>query len=201
MKSSLDQQTREELENADWKEIWPRLLLYATHKVRKAERFGGRNHDPQDLVQEAVSLAFGARDDGRFRHWNKHKYPELADFLMGVISSLLYHEVGKDQKNRQESLNPDVEKKVDSCHIETMANYMSIALSPEEALEQEESCRHLINKLEEALADDKEAQLVLLAGLVDGAMKPQDIAEETGIAIDRVYKARGRIRRIWSRIS
>lgn len=151
MESSVSRETREELENADWKEIWPRLLKYADAKVRHAKRLRLRNHDPQDLVQNAVSLAFGAGEDGRFRGWNKDKYPDLTDFLMSVISSLAYHEIGKDRKRKQEHLDPDVEKPIDPCHNEIMANYTSIIPSPEEAMEQEENSRLLITNLEEIL--------------------------------------------------
>ena len=199
MESSVCRETREELENADWKEIWPRLVKYAAAKVRKAKRLRLRNHDPRDLVQDAVSLAFGAGEDGRFRRWNKEKYPELPDFLMSVISSLAYHEIGKDRKRKQEHLDHDIERAVDPCHHEIMTNYTSILLSPEEAVEQEESSRVLITKLEEILGKDEEAQLVLLA-IHEGKTKPQAIAEETGIAIGCVYKARDRIRKVLSSI-
>jgi hypothetical protein len=121
----------------------------------------------------------------------------LLDFLLGIISSLAYHEIGKDQKKKHESLDPDIEKTVDPCHHEMMANYTSLGVSPEEALEREENSRCLINKLESAFAEDDDAQLVLLA-IYDGIMKPQAIAEETGIPIDRVYKVRARIRKILS---
>jgi hypothetical protein len=53
MESSVSRETREELENANWQEIWPRLLKYAEAKVWNAKRLGLRNHDPRDLVQEA----------------------------------------------------------------------------------------------------------------------------------------------------
>lgn len=195
MESSADRETREELENANWKEIWPRLRKYAEVKVRTAKRLGLRNHDPQDLVQEAVSLAFGARDDGRFRRWNKEKYPSLLDFLMGVVRSLGYHETGKDQKKKHESLDPDIEKALDPSHQDIMANYTSMVLSPEEALEQEENRRSMITKLDSAFAGDEDAQLVLLA-LYDGILSPQAIAEETGISVGRVYKLRAKIRKI-----
>jgi len=151
------------------------------------------------LVQDAVSLAFGAGEDGRFRRWNKEKYPDLTDFLMGVISSLAYHEIGKDRKRKQEHLDPDVEKPVDPCYKEIMANYTSIAPSPEEAVEQEENSRLLITKLEEILGKDEEGQLVLLA-ICGGKTKPQAIAEDTRISIGHVYKARERIRKILSSI-
>lgn len=195
MESSLSRETREELENADWTEIWPRLLKYAQAKVWNAKRLGLRNHDPQDLVQKAVSSAFGAGDDGRFRRWNKEKYPSLLDFLKGIISSLAYHETGKDRKKKQEPSDPDAEKALDPCHQDIMANYTSMGLSPEEALEREESIRSLINKLESAFSEDEEAQLVLLA-IYDGIVRPQAIAEETGISVDRVYKLRAKIRKI-----
>jgi hypothetical protein len=114
---------------------------------------------------------------------------------MSVISSLAYHEIGKDRKRKQEHLDPDVEKPIDPCHNEIMANYTSIIPSPEEAMEQEENSRLLITNLEEILGKDEEAQFVLLA-IREGKTKPQAIAEETGIAVGRVYKARDRIRKI-----
>lgn len=194
MKSSLEPETREELENANWQEIWPRLLKHSRCKAWKAKQIG-RNLDPEYLVHEAVSLAFGARDDGRFRHWNKLKYPNLLDFMKSIIDSEAYHAIGKDQRKKQEYWDPEVEKPLEVGHREIMANYTAIGLSPEEALEHEENFWSLMTKLEDTLAKDDEAQYVLLA-MRDGATEPKVISEKTGISVSRVYKLRDKIRKI-----
>lgn len=194
MNYTATRETRDELEKANWTEIWPRLHKYAGYKVRNARRYGLRNHDPQHLVNEAISLSFGGREDKRFRHWNREKYPDLVNFLMSVISSLAYHETGKDQKENTEHLDPHLEKSLEPCQYQIMTNYTTIPLSPDEALEWEENGRELITKLEAALEKDEDAQLVLLA-IREGLTKPQDIAQAWGIPVGRVYKARDRMRK------
>ena len=82
---------RAELEKADWQEISLQLLRFAVSKAKMLRAIGVADVGPEDLIQQAISLAYGVGPNNTYRNWNKDVYPDLASFLISVIKSIVSH--------------------------------------------------------------------------------------------------------------
>ena len=169
------------LNEADWDQIYPELVLYAKFRLEPISWLGG--HPPggtqaEDLVQEAIESLFIGR-----RTWDVAKHPNLVGVLKGIIKSLVSHQTkAKDNQTRQ-ALSEDAG--VDGWGHDALSNNPS----PEESLVFKEQ----IAQMESQLEDDEEAGLVFLY-LLENA-KSQKIAEELGMPVTKVYVITRRVRR------
>ena len=169
------------LNEACWKEIYRKLVLYAHYKLEYVTWPGG--HAPggitaQDIAQEAIKLLYTGQ-----RKWNVVEHPSLEVVLKGIIKSLVNHLVwGSDNRSRH-ALSDDAG--VDGWGYEAESNDPS----PEDTLAYSE----LIAQFEDLLADDEEASMVFLYLQED--VKPREIAEELDRPVNEIYAIARRIRR------
>jgi RNA polymerase sigma factor (sigma-70 family) len=195
----LDENTRKELDSADWEEILPRLLQYTRWQIKKHKWLGSISLDPEEFVQETIARAYGVGSGGALRKWNQERCPDLADFLIGVIRSLTSHEIEHLSKFRHESFGSQVEEKGTRDPIEIEASLAheitSRTKNPEEAAAQEELARGVAEEAYRLTESDDEGQMVLMCILDDGITKPKEIAEEIGYEVEKVYNIMKRLRR------
>lgn len=169
------------LNEANWDQIYPELVLYAKFRLEAISWPGG--HPPggtqaEDLAQEAIESLFIGR-----RNWDVVKHPNLVGVLKGIIKSLVSHQTkAKDNQTRQ-ALSEDAG--VDGWGHDALSNNPS----PEESLVFKEQ----IAQIESLLEDDEEAGLVFLY-LLENA-KSQKIAEELGMPVTKVYVITRRVYR------
>jgi hypothetical protein len=183
-----DPAIREELDKANWQEISPKLLRFANSKAWMLERIGIADVDHEDLIQEAILLAFGAGPDFTYRNWNKKTYPELAGFLISVIKSILNHKIAHHLTFKSDS------KSLDDHSFDERDLVNSSPKSPEEILTEEYDLFNLKAAIRERVNGDEGMEMVLNS-LEEGISKPQHIAEETGYDINKVNNVLKRLRR------
>ncbi len=170
---------------AGWQEISLQLLWFATSKARMLRTMGIADVDPEDLIQEAISLAYGGGPNNTYRNWNKEVYPDLAGFLISVIKSIVSHKKEHRYKFKTGILDDDLgDKELKSLSPE----------NPEELVAQKHDLTNLKEAIYERVKGDEEIEMVLLC-LEDGISKPQRIAKETGYDINKVNNALRRLRR------
>jgi len=179
-----DPKIREELDNADWQDISLRLLRYAANKAKMLRALGITDTGPEDLIQEAISLAYGIGPNNTYRNWNKETYPDLAGFLISVIKSIVNHKKEQREKFKLDLLDKTFDK--DLKHLSPE--------SPEELVTREHDLMNLKQAIYELIKGDDEVEMVWLC-LEDGISKPRHIAEETGYDITRVNNILRRLRR------
>jgi DNA-directed RNA polymerase specialized sigma24 family protein len=188
----LDEKTRETLDNAEWDKILPKVLKYATFRVNKYKFLGIPSAEPEDFVHEAIMMAYGAGAKGSYRKWNRDRYPDLADFLISIISSITSHESEHYTKFRHKSFGSQEEGTLDP--LEKEVSSVVSALSPEQLLIQGQRAKEIIEGINKAAEGDEEMQMVLLC-IDEGLTKPVQIAGEAGYDVTRVYNILKRIRR------
>jgi DNA-directed RNA polymerase specialized sigma24 family protein len=137
--------------------------------------------DPDDLIHEAV----GRLIDGS-RRWDPSKYP-VGSHLRWILKSMLSGK-GVYQRERNKPLG-----NIASGVEPQPENEKNCLLSAEEAEER-------WNAVKEEIGDDKEA-LDYIEAVRLGVEKPADIAEITGIAIERVYELPRKFKRLGPAIS
>lgn len=176
---------RAELDKADWKEISLQLLRFAASKAKMLRAIGVADAGPEDLIQQAISLAYGVGPNNTYRNWNKDVYPDLASFLFSVIKSIVSHKKEHAEKFRTKTIDNDLgDKEIKSLSPE----------SPEALVIKEQNFADLKMAIYERAKGDEEIEMVLLC-LEDGISKPQDIAKEIGYDINKVNNALKRLRR------
>lgn len=195
-----DPSIREELKHSDWKEILPRVLYYANYQYKKLIWFGIGDTDPQDLVQEAIALAYGRGENGGFRNWNKVYYPDLPAFLKSVIKSIVNHKIEHVIEFPHDCIDVQKRMKGDSAEESPrIAKSMYAGMkddSPEAKLERcevEKALSERVMKLK-ALADDDEMGMVIMC-FEEGISTPREIAEATGYEVKNVNNIIKRIKR------
>ncbi|MEE9914015.1 MAG: hypothetical protein K4571_20070 [Deltaproteobacteria bacterium] len=184
-----DSSIRKELEQADWKTLFPRLICFANTQCYKFRWLGNKHFQPLDLVQEAISLAFGLGKNGNYRNWNKDYYPDLISFLKGVIKSIVNHEIEHLAKFPCDSLDTDEEKN---------PGFLAVSNNnPESNLEDCEIDNEFsmrVQKLRSLADGDDEIGLVMMC-FDDGITTPREIAEATGYDVTHIYNIIKRIKR------
>ena len=73
----------------DWGGVYQRLVLYAVRKTNNLSFIRGRGvlplgRKPEDLAQEAFKRVFEGK-----RKWKPDQDPDICEYLMGVVDSLL----------------------------------------------------------------------------------------------------------------
>lgn len=193
--SKYDPNIRVELDKQDWKQIFPRVLKYAISRSKKYYWLGEDVVEPQELIQEAICLAYGVGKNKNYRNWNKEKYPKLEDFLISIIESITSHKADHSVRIKKESLffedgtPKDFELSISSKRLVCKDGLNS----PEEKMIQSESLEHLKDKLKSLAKEDEEAGLVILC-LEEEISLPREIANETGYDVTKVYNILRRIR-------
>jgi DNA-directed RNA polymerase specialized sigma24 family protein len=190
----LDEETREKLNNANWDTILPKVLKYAHWRARMYR--GLPSPESEDLVQEAISLAFGVGPDGTHRKWNCEKCPDLTQHLIGIIRSITSHETERLRKYRHKHFGATKEgNQQDRLEIEASLAFSDKIPTPEQIIAGEQRAREIIEELDKISVGDEEMQLVLMCIFDDGFTKPQEIADATGYEVKSVYNILKRIRR------
>lgn len=192
--SKYDPNIRVELDKQDWEKIFPRVLKYAIARSRKYYWLGGDVVEPQELIHEAISLAWGIGKNKTYRNWNKEKYPQLEDFLISIIESITSHKADHSMRIKKESLfsedgTENFELSVSSKRM-VSKDYLN---SPEEKMIQSESLEYLKDKLKSIAEEDEEAGLVILC-FEEEISLPREIANATGYDVTKVHNILRRIR-------
>ncbi len=197
-----DLNARELLEEADLEEALVRTLKYANWKSRCCSWLG-HAVSADCLVNEAIARAYGVgtsnSDTHTFRNWDKTRYPDLADFLISTINSMVNHIVEHHENFQGASF--DEEGGQDDPHKASKLNqaaqgteYLVRSRNPEEMAVISEERNKIRKCLDEIAEKDDEAGLVIMA-LEDGFEKPAEIAEVLQLDIDTVYNIIKRLRR------
>lgn len=135
---------------------------------------------PQDVVHEAIKrLVAGPRE------WDPVNYPEIVPVVRGVIRSLYSHLPERDENKLRVVPHDDQGKPVDvdelpggtKAHQSTELEFLWVRTQIEAAIEGE---------------DDLVA--VYLA-IIDGCVKPSEIADDLGITVEEVNNRLRRLRR------
>lgn len=196
-----DPSIRDDLGHADWKEILPRVLYYANYQHKKLVWFGIGDKDPQDLVQEAIALAYGRGENGGFRNWNKAYYPDLAAFLKSIIKSIISNNIQHAIKFPNDSIDSQQETKNSSVEEDSrIAKSMYTGIkdnSPEANLERFEAAKMLSKRVMtlESIADGDEEMGMVIMCFKDDISTPREIAEATGYDVKNVNNIIKRIKR------
>jgi hypothetical protein len=197
-----DPSIRKVLDRVDWKFILPKLLYYAQNQCRKFYWLGDQHLHPQDLVQEAISLAYGCGKNGGYRNWNKEYYPDLPSFLKSVIKSIVNHKIEHIKEFPHDSIDSHEGK--GEANLDVVDAQVSKSIyggtsqcSPEGNIlrvENEKVFSKRIMKLKSLGDGDEEMGLVMIC-FEDGISTPREIAETTGYDVKRVNNILKRIRR------
>jgi len=202
--AKYDLSNLDKLKEADWDDVFPRVVKYAHRKCVNYSLLGF-DFDPEVLVEEAIARAYGcgtsSRSESTFRNWNQDAYPDLASFLISIIKSMLNHLTEHHAAFRMESFSDDESDEFDKpskFDLEAQNSSFLTGLirpkTPEEQLvlnRQMDLFRTFLNRLS---SEDEEIGMVLMA-YEDGAEKPADVSEITGIDIDKVYNINKRLNR------
>jgi hypothetical protein len=180
MRKTIDAQIRQEIEDTDWNELLPRLLKYAHYKCRFLYRFGNIMADPEELVGQSIALAFGVGKDDSYRKWNKETFPNLVDFLISIINSLVSHLKDHNNKFPKESL-------------ETL-EFPSTANNPEDDITEKDNLDKIQKRIFQAIEGDEEVETVVLC-INEGFITPREVSGHTGININQVNNIMKRMRR------
>jgi len=180
MKKTINPEVLQELEEADWNDLLPRLLKYARYKSLKLLQFGHIVADPEELVEKAIGLAYGVGEDDGYREWNKEKFPDLYIFLLTIINSIVSHLI-------------EHHKKFPTDGIEDQ-EILSASPNPEEVVIQTDNLEKIQKRIYQAVEGDDEIETVILF-IGEGLTAPRDIAAQTGFDIARVNSILKRIRR------
>lgn len=186
--SKYDPAIREELDKANWQDISLELIWYARSKMNMLLAMGITDVGYEDLIQEAISLAYGIGPDNTYRNWNREVYSDLAGFLRSVIKSIVSHKIAHHLRYISE---------FSSIDDESFGDRNLVALSPknpEEIIKQQDDLSNLKEAIYERFKGDEEIGMALLC-LEDGISKPRHIAEETGYDINKVNNALRKLRR------
>ena len=173
------------LHAADWEQLFPDLVSYASWRAADLPftKGGGelpQGHEPKDLVREAVTRVFEGR-----RVWDPTRDPDLLDYLRGVVSSLVSNLVtSADHVHR----TPEVDGEAVDLDALKAARPSPLALSA--SAQCEEELRELV---EGATADDPGLATVAM-GLEDG-MRAAEIASEFSMEVGDVYGLTQKLRR------
>lgn len=179
MERTINPEVRQELDEADWDDILLRLLSYARIRSYKIRWIGNVAADPEELVGEAIALAYGVGKNDGYREWNKEKFPNLLDFLQTIINSLISH------------LN-EHHKKFPSDELDDQLS--SENPDPEKLVLQKDYQEKLYNRIYQEVEGDDEMETVILY-YEEEITTPRDIAARTGLNVIQVNNILKRLRR------
>jgi DNA-directed RNA polymerase specialized sigma24 family protein len=188
-----------ELPPEQWREGLLRAFAYAREKSKYWNHLGFE-FEAEELLQEAVARAFGAGRgrDGRpaGRNWNQDRYPNLAEFLIATVDSLISHAYEHHQRFSFSSFQEGDEERDLAGRLDVGAQAACELVrpkDPEALLEMSQRHEALRGLLDAVAEEDEEIGLVLLA-LEDGATK-SELPGVTGFSAAQVYNITKRLRR------
>jgi DNA-directed RNA polymerase specialized sigma24 family protein len=179
MERTINPEVRQELDEADWDDIFPRLLWYAKLKSYKIRWIGNAAADPEELVGEAIALTYGAGKNDGYREWNKEKFPNLLDFLQTIINSLISHL----NEHHNKFPNDELDDQLSSENPD-----------PEKLVLQKDYQEKLYNRIYQEVEGDDEMETVILS-YEEEITTPRDIATRTGLDVTQVNNTLKRLRR------
>lgn len=177
--------TLDRLRAADWEQLFPDLVTYASWRAAGLPftKGGGelpQGYEPKDLVREAVTRVFEGR-----RVWDPSRDPDLLDYLKGVVKSLASNLVtSADHVHRTAELDGE------AVDLDTFEGIRPSPMDLAASAQCEEELRQLV---EEATADDPGLATVAM-GLEDG-MRAAEIAAEFSMEVGDVYGLTQKLRR------
>lgn len=180
MNETINSEVRKELDAANWDDLLPRLLKYARSKLYKTQLVSKITIEPEDLVSEAIALAYGVGQNDGYRHWNKETFPDLCIFLFSVIKSLVSHKIEHHIKFPAQEIG-DFDGATQTP-------------TPEEVIIQKNNLSKIYQRIYESVEGDDEMETVILC-IEEGFDTPREIASQTGYEIPRVNNILKRIRR------
>jgi hypothetical protein len=203
----VDPDVQERLAGADWDRITLLLVDYATSKVRRLKwRTGDRESlpegkTPEDLAYEAIEKVLSGD-----RKWDPAGCPDFVEYLKGVVDSLVSHLVISEEHLRvrrmpQTEEGQEVEELLTLAKpgAETAEHLVTIQIDPEAQTVGKMEAERFVGEIFEEIAGDKELDVVMDA-LLRGNVKPREIAADTGIDIERIYKLREKLDRAVNRV-
>lgn len=199
----VDPDVCEKLERADWERITLDLVHYALFKVRRLKwRTGDRESLPEgktaeDLAYEAIEKVLSGD-----RKWDPAACSDLLRYLKGVVDSLASHLVVSEEHRRvrrmpQTDEGQEVEEllRLSDPAADTAENLVD----PETQVVGRVAAEQFVDALFDEIAGDKELE-TMMDVLLRGIVKPKEIAAETGMNVERVYKLRERLDRAVQRV-
>jgi hypothetical protein len=189
------------------------LVVFA---IRRSKELTWRRGSAMELPggetpQSIVSLAIVRAAEGT-RQWNPKTHPDLSLYLKGVIRSLLNH-LATSRENTLFAAAPGSEDQ-DAPAWDAGANMTELdgaewlaraPITPEDELlagERLNAEEWAENILDQAAREDAEVSAVIRA-MRDGCdpRKDIEIADETGLAIEEVRKAKKRLNRLIDKVA
>ena len=184
------------LNKEDLANILLRVHKYAVARSKKYYWLG-YVVEPDELVQEAIALAYGIGENETYRNWNKDKYPKLEDFLISIIESITSHKADHARRIKKVSLFDDngmitdFESNISSNWTKNKENLNSP--TPIDHIIKTESLQLLTDKLKSIAEEDEEIGFIILC-IEDGISLPREISRETGYDVNKVYNILKRLR-------
>ena len=193
-----------EISTEKWKDIALELGRYALSVSRKLR---WRTQNPVELpggetVDSIVSKSIEKLFSGD-RHWDPDKEPDVKQYLMGVIDSLLNH-LADSKENTLITVTPEPGStdapawESGSPKRDPAADWLVPARPSPEALVLKQERAHLEDRALDLLIDecaDDEILINVLEAMMDGHEKPAEIAKAKGMSIKEVYNATKRLDR------
>lgn len=198
----MDKNTRKRLDEANWREITPRLVKYALKKVTwlRTMKYIPDYGDINDIISDVVNESIAKVYDGTVT-WNPNAKPDLTIFMKSVIKSPISHLYdSKEYKTTQRipavqaehgDIPVEIEELMDiasknDAHAEHLPAVSS--KNPEEVLLERhdiEKERAILEELYLELQGDSELGEMLLC-MMSGYSKRQEIAEQMNISVSEV---------------
>jgi DNA-directed RNA polymerase specialized sigma24 family protein len=190
----MDREKRHLIEDADWDRLPLELAKYARWLIRRKRwRTGSGNilaegKCCEDLVQEAVKRALDET-----RKWDPTRV-DLLMFLKGTVRSVVSHLADCDD-NKLTVLGLDDEGQLGRERDEEVPFGPKPVPTPEELVLAAEDETRVYRMVLDAVQGKPELEDIALC-LMDGVHKARDIAENTGIEINRVYQLKRQFKTI-----
>lgn len=200
------------LHGANWKFIQLKLMEYALFKIarlswRTPDGSLPRGLTAEDIVVQAIQKTFeGATPEADAstgaRRWNPQKQPNLLDFLKAVVDSDVSHLVNSEEHRVVKHYEPqDFERHAGAARL---PGSDSAAHAERQMIQNEEERARTeeldwVSSIESAFEDDPEVLLILSSyrrqAEEEDQVKPQQVAEDTGLPIETVRNGIKRMRR------
>lgn len=200
------------------------LTKYAKNEAKKKFWRTGNHKDlPKgETATSVVSLAFEKvlMTGKDARNWSPETAPDFYKYMQGVIDSTLYHlATGEDNEILVNENNPKFAANYNGAEVLAIAEEKFVAakatrefedkewlvrkqLSPEEELiaaEQKAAYDQIFSAIIEAAAGDAEVSAMIEA-MDHNYNASREIAQFTGIDVDRIYNARKRLNTIVTKV-
>lgn len=206
-------EAREALTRMSEDELTDMILQLGRYALRESNRLRWRTGDSVELpggetVDSIVSLALEKTLSGD-RRWNPESQPNIQEYLMDVIDSLLSHlATGKDNRlfvtTSSDAIDSDEAGQTSSSQNQIESDWLARSgLSPEEAASKNEE-EKLHERAIELLLVSSQGDPVLvqvIEAMLLGNDKADRIASATGLNIREVYNAMKRLDRKAARVS